>query len=163
MTKEHEIKEIIPGEGLGIIKFGMTRDQLKLILGNADETETDYTDGIEDEDIETWHYDELDLSVQFSESTDFRLISIATGADYAELEEARLIGKDQSFLMDHLDKIGIDDSVEEEMEDETGEKVKIVVSDETGLTFWMEDGAISEIQWIPLLDEDEESIAWPEQ
>ncbi|MEL6561684.1 MAG: hypothetical protein AAFQ94_26080 [Bacteroidota bacterium] len=76
MTKEHEIKEIIPGSGLGIIKFGMTRDQLKLILGNPDETENDLTDGIEDEDMETWHYDEMDLSVQFSESTDFRLVSL---------------------------------------------------------------------------------------
>ncbi|MGB3466724.1 MAG: hypothetical protein WBA74_15700 [Cyclobacteriaceae bacterium] len=162
MTKEHEIKNIVPGEGLGIIKFGMTKDQLKLILGNADETETDYTDGIEDEDIETWHYDELDLSVQFSESTNYRLISIATGADYAEFEGATLIGKDRDFLVDHLEKAGVEDILEEEIEDESGEKVKILVSDELGLNFWMEDGAVSEIQWIPMLEDDEENICWPD-
>ena len=161
MTKEHEIKEIIPGTGLGIIKFGMTRDQLKLILGNPDEVESDLTDGIEDEDIETWHYDELDLSVQFSESTNFRLVSIATGAEYAELEGETIIGKDGDELSEHLEKIGIDDLLEEEMKDESGEMIKIFVSDDMGLNFWMEEGVVSEIQWIPFLADDEESIEWP--
>lgn len=161
MTKEHEIKEIIPGKGLGIIKFGMTRDQLKLILGNPDDIESDLTDGIEDEDTETWHYDAMDLSVQFSESTDFRLVSLATSAEYAELNGESIIGMSEDNLKKHLENHGFDDLMEEQIEDEDSEQYHIIMSDEKGLNFWMEEGEVTEVQWIPLL-KDEETIAWPE-
>ena len=161
MTKEYEIKEIIPGSGLGIIKFGMTRDQLKLILGNPNETENDLTDGIEDEDMETWHYDEMDLSVQFSESTDFRLISLAVSAEFVEFGGAKIIGMNEGDLKKHLRKAGINDLMEEHIEDEDSEQYHILMSDEKGLNFWMEEGEVTEVQWIPLL-KDEETIAWPE-
>ena len=161
MTKEHEIKEIIPGSGLGIIKFGMTRDQLKLILGNPDEMENDLTDGIEDEDMETWHYDEMDLSVQFSESTDFRLISLAVSAEFVELDGEKIIGMNEGDLKKHLSDAGIEDLMEEQIEDEDSEQYHILMSDEKGLNFWMEEGEVTEVQWIPLL-KDEETIAWPE-
>ena len=114
MTKESEIKEIVPGEGLGIIKFGMTRDQVKLILGNPDDTDQYLTDGIEGEDIETWHYDQHELSMEFSESTEWRMISIATSALYTELDGETLIGLKRDELNSKLEAMGIEDLSEEE-------------------------------------------------
>jgi hypothetical protein len=36
---QNNIKEIIPGVGLGAIKFGMTRDEVKKIAGKPDDVE----------------------------------------------------------------------------------------------------------------------------
>ena len=51
--------------------------------------------------------------------------------------------------------------MEEQIEDEDSEQYHILMSDEKGLNFWMEEGEVTEVQWIPLL-KDEETIAWPE-
>jgi len=160
MTKENEIKEIIPGKGLGILKFGMTRDQVKLILGNPDEVDNEFTDGIEGEDTESWHYDELELSMEFSESTEWRLISIATSADFTEFGSESLIGMKKAALKKLLNGMGIHDLTEDKIEDDEDSQL-ILTSDETGLNFWMEEDQLTEIQWVPLLL-DEETIDWPE-
>mgnify|MGYP001799587376 CR=1 FL=1 len=160
MTKESEIKEIVPGQGLGIIKFGMTKDQVKLILGNPDDTDQYLTDGIEGEDTETWHYDALELSMEFSESTDWRMVSIATSAAYTELDSESLIGLKRDDLLAKLEEMGFEELKEEEVTMDEDSQT-IIASDDAGINFWMEEDELTEIQWVPLLTE-EENIDWPE-
>lgn len=59
------IKDILPDEGLGLIKFGMFPKDLEAILGKANEVE-ELTEG-EQTDI-AWHYDELSLSFTFNKA-----------------------------------------------------------------------------------------------
>ena len=61
MIDQTQLKNITPGIGLGVLRFGMTREQIKQLLGAPDEIVN------EEADSETWHYDELDLSLNFDQ------------------------------------------------------------------------------------------------
>ena len=68
------MKEIIIGQGLGPVKFGMTRDQVEALLGAPDEVEENVDiDEDLDEAAEAWHYDELEMSASFDMEDDWRL------------------------------------------------------------------------------------------
>ena len=71
------IKEILLGEGLGDIQFGMTKNQVEAVLGKPDESEThiDNDDG-EIFHSEHWHYDEYEISLAFDEIETLSLIHI---------------------------------------------------------------------------------------
>jgi hypothetical protein len=150
------IKNIQPGRGLGELLFGMNREEVLALLGEPTEKETYPLDEEEcDEEVESWHYDELDLSLSFNEEDDYRLITIAvSGGDY---------------LYNGVDPIGLDaaaletlltDSKIEDLEKVEEEGLLLFSSETIGINFWFEEGKLSEVQWGPFFA-DEETIDWP--
>jgi len=88
------VKNIESNKGLSDLLFGMSKDQVKTLLGEA--TETESYDGDEGEElgkVEIWHYDALDLSVGFEEAEDWTLMSISVTGDFYEMAGKSLIGK----------------------------------------------------------------------
>ena len=97
-----DLKEIKSGVGLGNIKFGMTRSQVKVILGEPSEIEK-FSYSETDEDLtESWHYDELDLSAGFDEDVDWRLVTLAVSSPDYEFMGKKLIGLDSDELLSAL-------------------------------------------------------------
>ncbi len=160
MTIKSEIKEIKPGIGLGILKFGMTRDQAKLILGSPDEIDKETYSDDEDDRTETWHFDDLELSLVFDCDFDWRLITLASSASFIELKSIKLVGKNIDDLKKTLIGIGISDLNEDWLTGEIPEH-KVIESGDLGINFWIERDQLSEIQWAPLFLDDE-TIIWPE-
>ena len=74
---KQEIKNIQFGIGLGIIKFGMSRDQVKIILGEPNEKELHYDEDANIDASELWHYDDLDISISFDQEEDWKLVTLA--------------------------------------------------------------------------------------
>ena len=75
---KNNIKEINFGEGIGELKFGMTKDQVSSLLGKPDEIEN--IPGIDEEvndDLVSWHYDNLEISLVFDRLYDLSLIHIS--------------------------------------------------------------------------------------
>lgn len=67
---KNNIKEINFGEGIGELKFGMTKDQVSSLLGKPDEIEN--IPGIDEEvndDLVSWHYDNLEISLVLTDYT----------------------------------------------------------------------------------------------
>ena len=65
-----ELKDIKPGIGLGNLKFGMSRAEVKLMLGEPTFVDK-YSHSDSDEDLtESWEYEELELSMSFDEDED---------------------------------------------------------------------------------------------
>jgi hypothetical protein len=153
--------EIKPAIGLGDIKFGMTRDQVKKILGEPAEIEQlSYSDS--DEDLtESWHYDDQDLSAGFDEDEDWRLVTLAISSQEYDISGKKLIGLNQEQLLAALAALKINDLETEDCSDDENPDSLLISSEEMGISFWLEDGMVSEIQWGPVITE-EETILWPE-
>ena len=154
-------KTIAAGVGLGTLKFGLTRDELRAQIGEPDEIDA-FSYSEDEEDLtEAWHYDELELSVTFDEALDWRMSSMAvSGADY-ELSGQKLIGLEQMKLTVELEKIGIGPLNFEDFSTEETPDHKLIAHEDSGLNFWMEGGSLSEIQWGPNLIDDD-TIEWPD-
>lgn len=155
-------KNIKLGSGLGTLKFGMTREEVKAALGEPNEIEN-YNPLEEDEgQSEAWHYDEMELSANFDEEDNFKLTSLAVSSPDYLFEGVNLIGLSQEEVMQQIEMM---DLGEVEMEDVAEEEVaqQMVCSiAEVSLNLWFEERQLSEIQWGPYWDEDEECYIWPE-
>lgn len=155
------IKDIYPGRGVDVIKFGITRDFLKTELGEPDEIDK-YSYSNSDIDLtETWHYDGLELSVSFDEENEWRLSSIAVSAPEYTLKGKKLIGMTQNELMKELHNLNLGHLELEDWSSEESPDHKVISSEAFGINFWMEDGELSEIQWNPIYDEEDEPV-WPD-
>ncbi len=154
---------ILPGQGLGIIKFGMSRDEVRKLLGNPDEIDQyGYEDSEDDEDqTEAWHYDELNASFSFDAMDDWRLNAIAVSDPDYRLQEKVLIGLSRMELQETLSEFGLGEVVAEDWSNEEMPSDKLLSIEEVSMNFWMEEDQLAEIQWGPLMDE-EENVHWPE-
>ena len=108
---------IIPGEGLDAVQFGLTRDEVKALLGKPDEVETINNEEIEDAGLtEQWHYDELEISLSFDEIDNYVLTSIAvSGADYL-FDEQPLIGLTMEEVLEFVEESDLGEPEGEELE-----------------------------------------------
>ncbi|ELR71893.1 hypothetical protein C900_02132 [Fulvivirga imtechensis AK7] len=157
-TNVHEIK---PGRGLGQIKFGMSTAQVKDIIGEPDEVETYAYESEEGELSETWHYDNLELSLSFDEEENWRLVSIALSSPEATIKGQRLIGLNRNDLIKRLETLELGPLNFEDWSSAESPDHKLISADEVEVNFWLDEEELSEIQFGPLFD-DEDNIQWPE-
>lgn len=157
-----ELQTLQPTRGLGNIKFGMTREDVKKLLGDPTEVdEMALSDDPEDQS-EAWHYDELEISMSFDAEDDWRLITIAVSSDYYEWDGKPMVGLKREALLNHLKEKEIEDvEIEAGAEMEMPENMEIVSVPDLFINFWLENGEVKEIQWSPLFTEDDE-VEWPE-
>lgn len=154
------IDEIIEGEGLGDLKFGMFKDDVILILGQPNEIE-EYSYTSSDHDLtESWHYDELDLSLGFDEEDDWRLVTIAIGSSNCKFRDFYPIGLSKDELTKKLHELYINDLEFEDWSSEESPSHELLTSDLLGINFWFDDNRLSEVQWGPHFIDDE-NIKWP--
>ena len=154
-------KNIELGKGIGSLKFGITRKEVTAILGEPSEKET--IEGDEDMgNSEAWHYDELELSVTFDEDDDWKLSSIAASSPDFTFEGVDLLGLSQEEVMQQIEIMNLGDIETEEIVGDEDEDQQVATIAEVSLNLWFEDGKLSEIQWAPYWDEDEETYIWPE-
>lgn len=156
MTTTQEIKI---GTGLNNIKFGISRDDLKAILGEPSEMEQLSSDEEDEENeyfVEAWHYDELDLSFSFDEEDDWRLTGIASNSDELIFKDMKITGMSLDDIKAYLIK---EDLGEFEIE-ELGEDQKLLSILSLSSNFWFEDNKLTEVQWS-VLWENEDTPIWP--
>jgi hypothetical protein len=155
------IREIRPGKGLGELSFGQTRSQVIDLLGEPTEKET-YTLSEDDDDkTESWHYDDYDLSLSFDEDNNWKLSSIAVSSDDYLLEGQSLIGKTKEEV---LQQCAANNWGEPEEDDEVASDTggsSLVHIDKSSLSFWFEDGALTELQIGPFYNTS--GISWPSE
>ncbi|MEO9485485.1 MAG: hypothetical protein ABJG47_18640 [Ekhidna sp.] len=158
MEKVHV--DILPGVGLGKLKFGMSRDDVKAVLGAPDHQEiTHYGDDADDQS-DAWEYHPLRLDLSFEEAEDWKLVIISVSSEDYQLKGSSLIGLNTDELMEELDMLGIKELEIEDMSSEDHPDQKLIASEELGLNFWLHQDILEEIQWGPQFLDDE-TIQWP--
>jgi len=149
-------KEILPGKGLGELKFGMSRDEVLSVLGKPDDVDTYDDDEIEDEGSESWHYDDLEISLSFDEEEDWVLTTIAVSNPSHTFMGHELIGLTKSELLAVLESLEINNL---DIEDWSSEEVPnhlLISSNDLQVNFWLEDEIVSEIQWGAFVEDDDD-------
>ena len=152
----NDLKKILIGEGLGDVRFGMTRNEVKKILGDPDEIEEIPFSDEEDDSIESWHYDEHEFSLSFEKSMDNRLSSVAISALDATLNGQAIVDKTRTEVIKIIEKMNLGSFEEETIEEDPETKVKLLTFFESGMSLWFENDYLTEVQW-GLIEDDEES------
>lgn len=154
------VHNIIPGEGLGDIKFGMSQSEIMDLIGPPIEKEIFRDEDDPNLEIEAWHYDEVEMSLGFEKIDDFKLVNIAASSPMFEFKKKKLIGLNKEKLILTLDAIGLNEFLLEEVMVDEDEKVAVYRSNETGLTFFLDNDVLSEIL-ITVIEDENEQIIWP--
>ncbi|HON18896.1 MAG TPA: hypothetical protein PK990_06975 [Salinivirgaceae bacterium] len=144
---------IIPGKGLGDLRFGMTRNEVKKIIGEPDEIEQIPFSDDENDTMETWHYDEHELSISFEKEMDNKLTTIAISALNASLNGEKLIDQHKDTVMAKLALMNLGEFDDEIIEEDEDSKISMVSCYDSGLIFWFENDILTEIQLGMLEDE----------
>ena len=155
------LKNIKVGFGLGDIPFGCTKEKLKYLIGEPDETDTYNASGEEDGYLtEAWHYDEHEFSVSFDEEDNWKLTTISISSPESLLNDKQLIGKEMDDVLQVVESL---DLGENELDDLSDDKVdqKLISFVSSSLNLWFEDNKLSEIQW-GVLWSDEDTPSWPD-
>lgn len=156
---EANLQEIIPGKGLGTLRFGASRDEVKNTIGQADEVEKYSLDEFDSDDTEAWHYDEKGISLSFDQEYEWKLSSIAVSGDDYQLDGVKLVGKTIDEIEELCESKGWGELMEDEeiAEEEAG--IAMLHLEEKGISFWFEEDKLSEVQLSPLYVNDQ--IVWP--
>lgn len=143
------------GVGVNEFKFGITRDMLKKAVGEPDEIEEN-DEGVDGEGlIEVWHYDDFELSVEFIEGNDWRLSTIAINSEDVILQSLPVMGKKVSEIENLIDVLNLGEYQTEKLElDEEDHEITMVTVFDSGLNFWFEGGELTEIQLMPIEEEE---------
>jgi len=152
--------EIKPGQGLGVLKFGMSRSEVKLLLGQPSFID-EYSHSDSTNDLtESWEYDDLALSISFDEEENWRLTMISVTSDFYQLDGKSLIGSKEENIIAALTSLKFKDIALEDCSEIDGENHKVIEIEEKSINFWFIDGVLDEIQWSPLFIDDD-TIQWP--
>jgi hypothetical protein len=155
------LKEIKPGVGLGALKFGMNRAEVKLMLGEPSFVDKySHSDSVNDL-TESWEYEDLELSISFDEEEDWKLMMISVTSNFYELKGISLIGMKEKEVLKQLDNLDLGNLNLEDCSDTDSDEQKVIEIDEQSINFWLIDGVLDEIQWSPLFIDDD-TIKWPE-
>lgn len=152
--------EIKPGIGLGLLKFGMTRDEVKKILGDPNHQKVTHYGDDESDRSDAWEYHSLRLDLSFEEAEDWRLTILSVSSEDYQLKGSSLIGLDQEELMDELNMLGIKDLTLEDMSSEDHPDQLLISSEDLAINFWLYQNILEEIQWGPQFIDDQ-TIKWP--
>ena len=149
-------KQIELGKGIGPVHFGMSREELRTIMGDPDEIENFTFEEDSNNRAESWHYDEYEMSVAFEEIEGWKITSIAVSSDEYELKGHQLIGLTRKEVENKLKDSGLEDMEYENCSSPENPELFLLSDDDAGLNLWFENGTLSEIQWCPTWDEEED-------
>jgi len=149
---------IRPGIGLSDLLFGSSRDVVRSRLGEPEDVDEDLLGA---DPTVTWHYEEIGLTAQFVGEEDFRLLSLQTVREDAELCGHRLVGRPEIRVRSLLGQMGFGPALFELLEFSDHPSLGWLRYDEHMLGFWFEGGRLESIDWYPRIGQDDEYI-WPE-
>lgn len=147
------------GLGLGKLQFGMVVDEVETLLGKPSDIEE-----IEDDEDEiggtTWHFDHLSLSLSFEEGEDgeLTLTSISATDPRYTIQDRNLIGMPIEDFQEIRSELDLGKMEYDNTTGDDGEKQVSLEFEESGLVLWFDDDVLSEIQWGPIWEDDDDDL-----
>jgi hypothetical protein len=140
--------EIIAGQGIGSILFGISREELKGILG--DPNEIDIPENQEGSHLERYQYDPIKCSFSFDLHQKGKLVEISVENGYFYVGNHIRVGfRKEEILNSGLEKIFGQYVIEDKRNEELPTH-ELISFHHAGLNLWFDDGKISTIQIVAL-------------
>ncbi|PWJ37871.1 hypothetical protein [Sediminitomix flava] len=159
-SDKSEIFQIEEGQGLEVLKFGFSRDEIEVILGIPSEIKQySYSDDKANL-TETWYYNDLGLSLNFDEEDNWRLGTIAVESKLYRFKDFIPIGLSKDELRYKLGVVNINDLQYENWNSKEKPTHELLFSGSLGINFWFDEDCVSQIQWGPDFIDDN-TINWP--
>ncbi len=156
------IKQIIPGVGVDKLKFGMTRDEVTQLIGNPEEIDNIPDDeDVMIESLESWFYDEMELTLVFDEDYEWKLVSMAISDEHYTLFGEPIVGRPLNEIIDLFKKNKVEITDRFDVSDESSTNMEVLESENEGLMVWVMDGEAIEVQIVPEVDQDGSTLIWP--
>ncbi|MFC5270941.1 hypothetical protein [Adhaeribacter terreus] len=146
--------EIVLGQGIGDIKFGLTMDEVETIMGKPEEVETSEED--EEFEYEVWNYWEEGYSFYFDEDDDYRLGLIETANEEVTMFGQKIFQMKQAEVEALLKSKGLSNPDKDTLE--TGEKH--VTYEKEMLDMYFDKDALVTVKFGVFVSDDLE-VQWP--
>ena len=139
--------EIVLGKGIGNILFGMTREEIEEILGDADEIVLS-----EDNDFspcESYAYNSIRCMFSFDSEHEYRLIKISVENDFFHIGHKIRVGLRKEKLIKVCEELNFGENIVKQIDTEELLPQELISYNQVGLHFLLDDGIISAIQILP--------------
>ena len=151
------MKNIKLGTGIDNIKLGIKSEELEKLIGKPSGIDK----AGEEDALELWHYDELNMSFGFSNEFGGSLLTITTSDEDAVIEDVSLIGDTLQEVMDKLEVFGFSDIDIEDISTEEFPNQQLLTVFEYSLNLWFDDDELAEIQWGTFWNIEKDKPVWP--
>lgn len=158
--EQYSMKELLPGIGLGDIRFGMLQNNVYSILGSPNEIEIYCFSELPNDKSEKWYYEKEELVISFNEEDDWKLDLISVNSGDYHIKQLNYFNQTFKDVKSHLTTLGYGNFEIEDWSNVDSPNHKLLRVDEMEMNFWFDNDKLSEIQLGPLF-KDEETINWP--
>lgn len=149
--------EILPGIGIGKLRFGMWRSDVEKLLGPPDGSRAfDYQESGSHID-ELWTYETYGLELMFDESCDYRLASIKASHPQTTLGGTKLFGLDVEEALGRMFDLGYEATEKKSFPES---KLQICF-DKQQIDLWFQGGFLETVEWGHLWL-DNQTPRWPD-
>lgn len=153
--------EIIPGVGIGCIKFGMSQSEVINVLGKPDEiNEFEYVEGEHDWYFELYYLNK-GLAFSFNADDSYKLGQISITAKGHLLFSKDVLGYKIIQLQEFLSNITNELPKYENCTWGKTESYELLNLESYGLLFWFKSGILDELVCSYLFENDNETVIWP--
>ena len=152
---------ILPGIGVGLIRFGVTENDVIAIFGTPDLVEQcEYIEGAGD-----WHktlsYFRKNICFTFDEEDDYRLGTISILGPSYFLFEKELLGKTKEEVKRIIVAESLEIPRDEKWHTDDNLDLECLDHDGLGILFWFKGGRLFKMECSYLFDSNNEDIIWP--
>lgn len=139
--------EILLGQGLSSIRFGMSPEEIRTILDPPDEIDIVDSDDKGNPTYESWNYSALNLELSFSKEDSFILVGIKASDPKYTIKGLSVIGKGRSHALELLKKLKLGSFDAETILSINDVTIEHILFDEIQLNLWVINDVIDAVEW----------------
>ena len=136
---------ILPTIGLGKIKFLISIDEFKGLVGKPDDEEL-IREKIGELNSKILHYDSIGLSASFDEERDWKLTSLTVNNENFQLESNYLFHISKHTFLKVSKTLNLGHYISDVFKDKEYTSTTFFF-EEKNISFWFENDELQEIQW----------------
>jgi hypothetical protein len=148
-----DLLTIRPGVGVGDLRFGATRDEVRAFAGEPQ----DIVPSEEEAGSELWVYDDAAIALGFAVEESLRFVSCESYSTKATLNGETLVGLDRETVEAALERAGADEGIFMAEDDEGSGQIAVP---RLGINLWFGDHIVESVGWGVLFDDDD-NVLWP--